>query len=185
MNLRAVIDANVFVSIIVFDLLMRHAEVGHFEPRWSLKITEEVHEALTNRLKKPWPKEKVKRLFSAANITFGAAMVEGEVDLAEFVEIDEGDRHVVSAAICGKAEIILTYNLRDFPVETLAKLGLRPMHPDEFLKELQESYKEDQISFAQEMARVRRLSDEDFLARLSKSCPQTAASLVESIKSPG
>lgn len=47
--------------------------------------------------------------------------------------IDAGDRHVAAAAITGGAEVIVTRNLKQFPTDVLARHGLRPEHPDEFV----------------------------------------------------
>ncbi len=45
---------------------------------------------------------------------------------------DWADSHVLGAAQAGKASLILTLNLRDFPPHRLATLGLRAEHPDRF-----------------------------------------------------
>jgi len=49
---------------------------------------------------------------------------------------DLDDRHVVAAALEARASHILTWNLRDFPVGALKKLGLVRQTPDVFLAEL-------------------------------------------------
>lgn len=49
---------------------------------------------------------------------------------------DRSDEHVVGAAIAGRADLILTLNLRDFPARALAPLGLRARAPDELLMAL-------------------------------------------------
>ncbi len=46
---------------------------------------------------------------------------------------DRNDRHVLAAAIQGKADVLLTRNLRDFPRRTLAKDGILLREPDSFL----------------------------------------------------
>ena len=46
---------------------------------------------------------------------------------------DPNDRHVLAAAITANAAYIVTYNLSDFPVATLASFGVTPVHPDVFL----------------------------------------------------
>ena len=49
---------------------------------------------------------------------------------------DPDDRHVLAAAIRCRADLIVTYNLPDFPAETLAKFGIEAQHPDTFLTHL-------------------------------------------------
>ena len=46
---------------------------------------------------------------------------------------DPDDRHVLAAAIHADAEVIVTFNLRDFPASELATHGIEAIHPDEFL----------------------------------------------------
>ena len=46
---------------------------------------------------------------------------------------DDNDRHVLAAAIRGRADVIVTYNLKDFPEEEIQKYGIAAQHPDEFL----------------------------------------------------
>lgn len=45
---------------------------------------------------------------------------------------DEGDRHVLAAAIACAADVIVTHNTRDFPADTLSNFFLRAMTPDDF-----------------------------------------------------
>lgn len=49
---------------------------------------------------------------------------------------DPDDRHVLAAAIAAGASVIVTFNDRDFPEETLAPYGVRAQHPDDFALEL-------------------------------------------------
>ena len=46
---------------------------------------------------------------------------------------DLNDRHVLAAAIAGRANAILTLNRRDFPTECLAQYDIERMSPDDFL----------------------------------------------------
>ena len=46
---------------------------------------------------------------------------------------DPGDRHVLAAAITGRADVIVTFNLKDFPEAALAPYEIEVLHPDEFL----------------------------------------------------
>jgi hypothetical protein len=46
---------------------------------------------------------------------------------------DEGDRHVIAAAIKGRCAALVTFNLKHFPKFELSKYDIEPLHPDEFL----------------------------------------------------
>ena len=46
---------------------------------------------------------------------------------------DPNDRHVLGAAIKAHANVIVTFNLDDFPQTELNKYGIEAQHPDEFL----------------------------------------------------
>jgi hypothetical protein len=49
---------------------------------------------------------------------------------------DENDRHVLAAAIHAGASVIVTTNLKDFPLSRIRKFGIRAQPPDEFLLRL-------------------------------------------------
>ena len=42
----------------------------------------------------------------------------------------------MAAAICGGANVIVTYNLSDFPARTLGQYGVEAQHPNEFITHL-------------------------------------------------
>ncbi len=46
---------------------------------------------------------------------------------------DDNDRHVLAAAIASHCDVIVTYNLKDFPKSELSKYGIDVQHPDVFL----------------------------------------------------
>ena len=46
---------------------------------------------------------------------------------------DPADRHVLAAAIHADAQVIVTRNLKDFPVRALAPFGIEAQHPDLFV----------------------------------------------------
>ncbi len=64
-------------------------------------------------------------------------MVDGFDELvAGLVLPDPNDRHVLAAAIRAGAQTIVTFNLKDFPVERLAAYGVEARHPDDFVFDL-------------------------------------------------
>ena len=49
---------------------------------------------------------------------------------------DPDDRHVVAAAVKCGADVIVTFNLRDFPDSVLGVYGMEAQHPDVFVRHL-------------------------------------------------
>jgi hypothetical protein len=49
---------------------------------------------------------------------------------------DQDDRHVLAAAIRAGAQVIVTYNLADFPATELDTYGIEAQHPDTFIMHL-------------------------------------------------
>jgi len=46
---------------------------------------------------------------------------------------DPNDGHVLAAAIRSNAQVIVTFNLKDFPDAVLAPFGIEAKHPDDFV----------------------------------------------------
>lgn len=55
---------------------------------------------------------------------------------------DPNDHHVQVVAIHTSASIIVTYNLKDFPLSILNKDGIEVQHPDNFIINLIEHFPE-------------------------------------------
>ena len=49
---------------------------------------------------------------------------------------DPDDRHVVAAAFFARAEVIVTFNLKDFPTASLQAFNVQAQHPDDFVLSL-------------------------------------------------
>lgn len=60
-------------------------------------------------------------------------MVTGYESLIDGMANDPKDRHVLAAAVRANAEVIVTYNLRDFPEPALKPYDILAVHPDDFL----------------------------------------------------
>ena len=127
------LDACVLVPMPLCETLLRLAEEpALYRPLWSDSILQEVGTAL-ERMK--YNSEQVKRRLDAMRSTFPEAFVPIPDDLIQALTCipDPKDRHVLAAAIRGKADAILTLNDRDFPAECLAQYEIDRMSPDEFL----------------------------------------------------
>lgn len=115
---------------------MRLALTGLFQAKWSARVHEEWIEALL-RERPDLTREQLERTRDLMNAHAGDALVEHYQDLiAELHLPDPDDRHVLAAAIRGRADVIVTCNLSDFPAETLAPFGIKAQHPDEFIVQL-------------------------------------------------
>jgi predicted nucleic acid-binding protein len=127
------LDACVLVPMPLCETLLRLAEEpALYRPLWSDPILQEVGTALERMKYRP---EQVKRRLDAMRNTFPEAFIPIPDDLIQALTCipDPKDRHVLAAAIRGKADAILTLNERDFPPECLAQYDIDRMTPDEFL----------------------------------------------------
>lgn len=134
----AVIDACVLYSAPLRDLLMRLAVGDLYQPKWTSKIHEEWKRNLLKNRPDLKPQD-IDRVFTLMNKAIKDALVKnyhywiGRVSLP-----DPDDHHVLAAAIKSGAGQIVTFNLKDFPRQTLAQYGIQVTHPDTFIKALLE-----------------------------------------------
>lgn len=121
----ALLDTCVLVPSRARDVLLEIASTGAYRPLWSTEILAELDRTLRRLLAKRGqsPEETnayLTRLFRQMEATFPDALVEGWEPLALTIQLpDPDDRHVVGAAWAGRADVIVTDNLADFPPEAL------------------------------------------------------------------
>jgi len=140
------------------------------EARWS----DEIHDEWIRNLAADAPAIPVERLRTIRrlmNLALPEATVGGYEAIIPTLNLpDPGDRHVVAAAMAAGASRILTWNLRDFPVDEMKKCGLRPETPDTFLTNLYDTVPEPTMA---SLANARRNLDKsrpsasDFIAILN------------------
>jgi PIN domain len=131
----AIVDACVLVQAAVRDTLLRLFERRLFLARWTDEIIEETVRTLRDKLGRT--AEQTDRLVNELRAHFPDAWVEaGYRELIPLMTNQEKDRHVLAAAVKTPCEVIVTYNLKDFPEESLKPFGIEAMHPDEFLIDL-------------------------------------------------
>ena len=90
---------------------------------------------LKNR--KDLKKKQLKRTIQAMNSAFPESNIENFEDLITNIDLpDKDDRHVVACAIKCNADLIVTFNIKDFPKEELSKFKIRLQSPDGLISNL-------------------------------------------------
>lgn len=167
-----ILDACVLVPVALADTLLRIAERGLYRPLWSARIVAEAADAIVE-IHPDIPAERVQRRFAAMDDTFEDARVDGWEDLEDTVTLpDPDDRHVVAAAVRGRADAIVTANLSDFPLETLGPLNIEVIHPDDFLLDQLDLAPRIVLEVLREQAAHTRqpaLTPVDLIARLARA----------------
>jgi hypothetical protein len=129
--LTAFLDANALYPAELRNLLMRLALAEASRPLWSQRVQKEWTEALA-RDRPDLPREKIERVRALMEQHIPEATVEDyDALVGQLTLPDDRDRHVLAAAIKGGAEILVTANLKHFPVPALATHGIEALHPDE------------------------------------------------------
>jgi predicted nucleic acid-binding protein len=130
----AILVACVLVQAAVRDTLLRLFEQRLFLARWSDEIIEETVRTLQ---KFGYTPQQTNWLLNQLRRHFADAWVErGYRELIPAMTNHEKDRHILAAAVKAGCEVIVTYNFRHFPAESLKPFGIEAKHPDEFLIDL-------------------------------------------------
>lgn len=131
-----VYDACVLYPAPLRDLLMGLACRPLFQARWSEQILDECFRSILKQ-RPDLNAASLARTREAMNRAVPSALVTGHERFATAVELpDPDDRHVVAAAVKSGAQLIVTFNLRDFPAEVLRELQIEAQHPDDFVLNL-------------------------------------------------
>lgn len=79
----------------------------------------------------------LKRTRDLMNENVRDSLVEGFEHHIPAIDIpDEDDKHVVAAAIQSNADLIVTFNLKDFPQVKSDAFNISVLHPDDFIFDL-------------------------------------------------
>src|SRR5690554_3340230 len=130
---RVLLDACVLYPAPVRDLLLTLAGLGLYQPLWSEEIQKEwKRNLLANR--PDLSEDQLTWTIGRINTSFRGANVAGYEQYISAITLpDVDDRHVVAAAVKGKADVIVTFNLKDFPMTEIEPLGIEVVHPDRFV----------------------------------------------------
>jgi len=180
-NFTAIYDSCVLYPAPLRDLLMWLALSDLFRARWS----NDIHEEWIRNLLEDRPdltRERLERTRDKMNSHIRGCLVTGyEPLIAGLTLPDPDDRHVLAAAIRANADVIVTFNLKDFPPVQLAPLGIEAQHPDEFIVHLIDLSPGAVLSFVTQgwknLKNPSKTADEYLDTLLRQSLPETVAAL--------
>lgn len=184
-DIVAVYDACVLYSAPLRDLLMRVGVADLCRAKW----TEQIHREWMRNVLEDYAQitqAQVERIRQLMDAHVRDSLVTGYESLTDQLNLpDEDDRHVLAAAIHAQADVIVTYNLKDFPAAVLAPFGVVAQHPDEFVLSLMEREPEkflETIEHHRQALKCPQKTREEYLATLEK---QRLTKTVEAIRQAG
>lgn len=167
MTLFCLLDSCVIYPRILCDTLLRVAEDALYQVYFSQEILDGATRNLIRNGR--FDTAKASHFQSCLLNAFPEALVEVPAGLAAVMTNHLGDRHVLAAAVACKAEVIVTFNLKDFLPEALAPWGIEAQHPDVFLSRLCESEGVERLAqIIQKQAEDRKRPETTVLELLSK-----------------
>lgn len=132
----ALYDANVLYPAPLRDLLIRVARAGLVGARWTARIHDEWMGSLLAR-RPDLSRAQLERTRELVDAAAPGALVEDfEHRIPDLTLPDPDDRHVLAAAIEGEADVIVTFNQKDFPGPALQPHGIEAVDPNSFLMSL-------------------------------------------------
>lgn len=147
-----VYDANVLYPSTLRDLLIRVAQAGLVQAKWTDRILDEVFDALSQN-RPDLDSQNLARTRRLMNSAVRDCLVSGYEPLIEAVQLpDPGDRHVLAAAIKARAQLIVTNNRKDFPSVTLEAWDMEAKSPDDFILDQMDLSREAVHSAVQRIA---------------------------------
>ncbi len=181
-DFKVVLDACVLANYGVANLLLLLAEKPRlYLPLWSEEILAETRRTQTGKLR--W-EERIADSFQARmRSEFPESLVTGYEHLIERCTNDPKDRHVLACAIQSKAEVILTFNLRDFKEEALSPWHIAATHPQDYLLMLFELEPLQVMHQLGAISQKRGFTVEDHLIDLGRFLPNFAARLLDELES--
>lgn len=142
MTFSALLDTCVLVPSILRDLLLELGTGPAYRPVWSDRIEEELGRTVSELRRRRGRDEDetqayVIRLLHQMNAALPDARVTVQPSWEKGIggSPDPDDAHVIAAAVAGRADVIVTFNLKDFPDDALPG-DLFSQSPDDFLMDL-------------------------------------------------
>lgn len=130
----AVYDACVLYPSTLRDLLIRIAQTGLVQAKWTDAILDEVFRNLEEN-RPDLDVDRLKRTRELMTAAVRDVLVVGYEPLISVVTLpDPDDRHVLAAAVKARAQLIVTANLRHFPIDALGPWNVEAASPDDFVR---------------------------------------------------
>lgn len=136
MAFTTVFDACVLYPAPLCDLLLQLATAKLFRARWTDTIHNEWIKAALDRRPDIDPARLTLRRELMNAHAEDCLVTDFEPLIGAMSLPDPDDRHVVAAAVKCGADVIVTFNLRDFPDSVLSVYGMEAQHPDVFVRHL-------------------------------------------------
>lgn len=129
------IDANVFFGARLRSLVLFMAQSKMFRAGWTARVHEEwMRNVAEKRSIDISQLEKIRICMDRSVLN---CVVTGYEPLEQGFHLpDPDDRHILAAAVQSGADLILTFNAKDFPKDVVEPLGIEICDPDEFLLDL-------------------------------------------------
>lgn len=166
-------DANVLYPSTLRDLLIRVAQAGLVQAKWTDQILDEVFRNLTANRPDLDP-ARLDRTRELMNRSVRDCLVRDYEPIERGLKLpDPDDHHVLAAAIKAKAQVLVTWNLRDFPDDAMQQWDIDAKSPDQFIL--------DQLDLSREAVygAVQRIADS------WKKPPGTLADVLDRLESEG
>ncbi|MUL40402.1 PIN domain-containing protein [Streptomonospora sp. PA3] len=133
MPFTVVYDANVLYPSTLRDLLIRVAQAGLVQAKWTHRILDEVFDSLAAN-RPDLPADALRRTRQLMITAVRDCLITGYEPLIESLRLpDPDDRHVLAAAIRARAQVVVTENLSDFPASVLGDWDIEAKSADEFV----------------------------------------------------
>jgi len=179
-DFKVLFDACVLANAGVSDLFLRLSEAPRLLlPKWSEEILDETTRTHLNRLN--WPADISDSWRAAVEEYFPEAMVGDYAHLVDQMTNDPKDRHVLAAAIRAGADLIVTFNLKDFPEDSLYSWNIEAVHPQDYLLTLYSMVPQIVVQKLNDIARDRDEELVQRVLRLGTSLPNFTAHLIEDL----
>ena len=129
-----------------------------------------------------WPKHLADSFQEKIRQSFPEAEIKDYEKIVATMTNDTEDRHVLAAAIRGGCPLILTFNLKHFPPDSLAPWSVEASHPQDYLLILYQMEPRRVMACLGEIAGRRKLEIEDVLIRLGRVLPSFSRRLLDDLE---